>query len=87
MLSVVSINPHACGTVHSHPEVQCGFLLEGDGIRIQDGIEYPVKAGDFWQTTAGVTHVFLGGPNGAKVVDIFSPRRSEYRQSLYSMKN
>ena len=81
MLSVVSIEPHACGKVHSHAEEQWGFLLEGDGIRIQDGIEHPVKAGDFWQTPGGVPHGFVGGPNGAKVLDIFSPPRSEYRQS------
>ena len=28
MLSVVSIEPNARGTIHSHPEEQWGFLLE-----------------------------------------------------------
>ena len=81
MLSVVSIEPNARGTIHSHPEEQWGFLLEGDGFRIQDGVEHPVKAGDFWQTPGGVDHGFIGGPKGAKILDIFSPPREEYRQS------
>ena len=81
MLSVVSIEPHAQGNVHSHLEEQWGFLLEGDGIRIQDGVEHPVKAGDFWQTPGGVLHGFIGGPSGAKILDIFSPPREEYRKS------
>jgi quercetin dioxygenase-like cupin family protein len=81
MLSVVSIEPHAQGTVHSHLEEQWGFLLEGDGIRIQGGVEHPVKEGDFWQTPGGVPHGFIGGPKGAKILDIFSPPREEYRKS------
>ena len=66
MLSVVSIEPNARGTIHSHPEEQWGFLLEGDGFRIQDGVEHPVKAGDFWQTPGGVDHGFIGGPKALK---------------------
>ena len=34
MLSVVSVEPNARGKIHSHPEEQWGFLLEGDGFRI-----------------------------------------------------
>ncbi len=35
MLSVVRIEPHTTGTVHSHPEEQWGLLLEGECVRIQ----------------------------------------------------
>ncbi len=47
MLSVVSIDPHAEGDLHSHPEEQWGVLLEGACVRIQDGEEVHVEAGDF----------------------------------------
>ena len=80
MLSVVSIEPNARGTIHSHPEEQWGFLLEGDGFRIQDGVEHPVKAGGFWQNPGGADHGFIGGPKGATFLDIFRPPRDEYRQ-------
>ena len=45
-LSVVTIEPHSVSPVHSHPQEQWGVCLEGEWIRIQDGIEPHVKAGD-----------------------------------------
>jgi len=80
MLSVVTIEPNAEGTIHSHPQEQWGLMLEGDGVRTQDGTEYPVKAGDFWCTPGGVSHGLRAGPSGARVLDIFSPPRDEYRR-------
>ena len=80
MLSVVSFAPHAEGTLHSHPEEQWGVMLEGDGLRTQGGEEIPVKAGDFWRTPGTVEHTLKAGPNGAKVLDVFSPPREEYRK-------
>lgn len=81
MLSVVHIGANKSGEIHSHPQEQWGVLLEGSGVRTQDGIEHEVRAGDFWQTPGHVTHGFRAGPEGAVVLDIFSPPRDEYRQS------
>ena len=81
MLSVVRIDPGCYGEVHSHPEEQWGVLLEGDGVRIQDGIEQDVSAGDFWQTPGNVMHGFRAGAGGAVILDVFSPPRKEYQQS------
>ena len=81
MLSVVTIQPNAKGKIHSHPQEQWGFLIEGSGIRIQGGEQIVIKKGDFWQTPGGVDHGIIGGPNGAKVLDVFSPPRDEYKTS------
>ena len=81
MLSIVTIKPNAKGQIHSHPQEQWGFLIEGSGIRIQDGEEIKIKKGDFWQTPGGIDHGIVGGPDGAKVLDIFSPPRDEYKKS------
>lgn len=81
MLSLVTIEPNAQGSLHSHPEEQCGVLLEGEGVRTQGGEEVQVKAGDFWRTPGGVPHSFRGGPAGAKVLDVFAPPREEYRKA------
>ena len=81
MLSVVTIEPNAKGQIHVHPQEQWGFLFEGSGIRIQGGEEIAIKKGDFWQTPGGVDHGIIGGPNGAKVLDVFSPPRDEYKTS------
>jgi quercetin dioxygenase-like cupin family protein len=80
MLSVVCIAPHSEGTVHSHSEEQWGLLLEGECVRIQGDEEIHMTAGDFWQTPGGVRHGIRTGDAGAKVLDIFSPPREEYRK-------
>ena len=80
MLSVVTLEPNAAGRIHSHPQEQWGVILEGEAVRIQDGEEIPVKAGDFWRTPGGVPHSLRAGPQGARVLDIFSPPRDEYRK-------
>ena len=81
MLSVVRIDPNKSGEIHSHAQEQWGVMLEGNGVRIQDGVEHQVRAGDFWQTPSNVPHGLRAGPEGAVVLDIFSPPRDEYRQT------
>ncbi|MDX1435040.1 MAG: cupin domain-containing protein, partial [Gammaproteobacteria bacterium] len=43
MISVVRIEPHSTGTVHSHPQEQWGVCLEGECTRIQDGEEVTMR--------------------------------------------
>jgi quercetin dioxygenase-like cupin family protein len=81
MLSVLRIGPNKSGEIHEHPQEQWGVMLEGSGTRIQDGVEHAVGAGDFWQTPGNVPHGFKAGPEGAVVLDIFSPPREEYRRA------
>lgn len=81
MLSVVTIAPNAEGTMHHHPEEQWGVLLAGSAVRFQGGEEIPVKVGDFWRTPGGVPHTMRAGPDGARVLDIFSPPRPEYKKA------
>lgn len=81
MLSVVRLAPHAEGKLHHHPEEQWGVMLEGSGLRIQDGQDHPVRKGDFWRTPGNVPHSLRAGPEGAVVLDVFSPPREEYRKA------
>jgi quercetin dioxygenase-like cupin family protein len=55
-------------------------LLEGSAVRVQDGEEIPVKKGDFWRAPGNVPHTMRAGPAGARVLDVFSPPRPEYRK-------
>jgi len=80
MLSVVTLAPNATGSLHHHPEEQWGVLLEGSGVRTQGDEEIPVKKGDFWRTPGNVPHTLRAGPDGARVLDIFSPPRPEYKK-------
>ena len=85
MLSLVQLEPDTESDVHSYPQEQWGVLLEGSGVRIQDGDEHPVTAGDFWRTPGGVSHAFRAGPDGVKVLDFFSPLREEYRAAGFGV--
>jgi unsaturated pyranuronate lyase len=81
MLSVVTMEPNSQGTLHHHPEEQWGVLLEGSGVRVQDGEEIPIKKGDFWRTPGNVPHTLRAGPQGCRVLDIFAPPRAEYKKA------
>lgn len=81
MVSIVEAAPNAKGKIHSHPQEQWGFMLEGSGTRIQSGERIPVTKGAFWQTPGNVEHGFEAGPDGAKIIDVFSPPRDDYRKA------
>jgi hypothetical protein len=48
-------------------------------VRIQGGAEVAVRPHDFWRTPGGILHTIRAGKDGARVLDIFSPPRAEYR--------
>jgi quercetin dioxygenase-like cupin family protein len=81
MISVVRVGANKSGEIHNHPQEQWGVMLEGSGVRIQDGVEHEVRSGDFWQTPGKVSHGFRAGSEGAVILDIFSPPRDEYRRA------
>lgn len=81
MLSIVKFEPGAIGKMHNHPEEQWGFMLEGDGVRYQDDVEFAISKGDFWRTPPHAMHTMKAGDKGAVVLDIFAPAREAYRQS------
>jgi quercetin dioxygenase-like cupin family protein len=61
MLSLAEIAPDTISPVHSHPEEQWGYLLQGECVRIQDGEEVQMKIGDFWYTPSNVPRRGAGG--------------------------
>jgi quercetin dioxygenase-like cupin family protein len=81
MLSVVEIEPWSESPVHAHPNEQWGVCLEGEWIRIQDGVEHPVKAGDFWETAPNVPHGGRALGRRCVVLDVFAPPRDDYRRA------
>lgn len=78
MLSIATIEPNTTSTVHSHPEEQWGYLLEGECVRIQSGEEVSMNQGDFWHTPPNSPHGVRTGGSGATIMDIFSPPRKAY---------
>ena len=79
MLSVVRIDPNTQGTLHSHPEEQWGYMIEGSATRIQDGEHIKVEKGSFWRTPGNVEHSVIAGSEGCIILDVFAPPREEYK--------
>ena len=79
MLSIVTIEPHTEAPIHSHPNEQWGYLLEGEWERIQEGKSARCVAGDFWHTPGGAEHGGRTLEKGAVILDIFSPPREDYK--------
>lgn len=69
--------------IHSHPEEQMMFVLEGYCDEIIDGKIYRVTAGDAIHLPSGVPHGAFLGEVDCKVIDVFAPARTDYAQKHY----
>ena len=76
-LGAVMFLPYVAAKV---PIFQMILMIEGSAVRIQNGEEIHVHKGDFWRSPGGIEHGVIGGPDGAVIVDVFSPPRSEYNR-------
>jgi quercetin dioxygenase-like cupin family protein len=78
MLSFVDMPANSYAEPHSHPDnEQIMMLLKGDADFVVDGKIYPVVEGDVVVLLPGVEHAAYVGPNGARVLDVFSPPRAD----------
>jgi quercetin dioxygenase-like cupin family protein len=63
---------------HTHPHEQMGLCLQGEAIFTIDGVDYVVKAGQFYQIPGGVPHGERNdGNQPAVLIDFFSPIRED----------
>ena len=54
------------------------MLLEGDIVMMVDGEQpKPLKAGESYQIAPGAVHDAKSGPNGAKVLAVYTVRKGE----------
>ena len=79
MLSLMDLDAHAKVPPHSHPHEQAGMVLEGVFELTIGGEKRIVRKGDCYICPPGVEHSVDVGDAPARVLDIFSPPRDEYR--------
>lgn len=78
-LSVVELDPGIVVPEHSHENEQLGFVLSGS-VRFRVGSETrELGPGATWTIPPNVPHEVHTGPDGAVVVDVFSPPRDDWR--------
>jgi quercetin dioxygenase-like cupin family protein len=76
--SVVELAADAVVPEHRHPNEQVGLLLEGSvTFRIGDESRELGRGGS-WRILGDVPHAVTAGPDGAVVVEAFSPVREDW---------
>lgn len=77
-LAVIELDPGAEVAAHSHENEQLGIVLRGTmDFRVGDE-RRELAPGGTWRIPANVEHEATAGPEGAVVIDVFSPARADW---------
>ena len=78
-MAVVELDPESVVPEHNHENEQLGVVLSGSLLfRIGDEAR-ELRPGALYRIPANTPHSVETGPDGAVVVDIFSPVRDDWR--------
>jgi quercetin dioxygenase-like cupin family protein len=82
-MSVVELEPGAVVAEHSHDNEQLGIVLRG-AIDFRVGDERrELGPGGTWCIAPNTPHEAVAGPEGAVVIDVFSPSREDFRNLAF----
>ena len=70
--------------LHSHPHEQLGIVLAGMKALRVDGVAPELGPLEAYVLPGGVEHSAFCGPDGALVLDVFSPIREDYFERWHS---
>lgn len=79
LLSVVEFDPSSEVPNHTHPHEQGGMMLEGELEMDIAGETRTLRPGDVYIIPGDVEHWARSGSMPARVLDIFSPVREEFK--------
>ena len=77
-LAVVELAPDAIVPGHQHEAEQLGMVIEGSVTFTIGDERRELGPGGTWRIPSNVPHQVTTGPNGATVIDIFNPIRSDW---------
>ena len=78
MVVRIAIDKDAVVPIHTHPNEQIGYISSGK-FRFTIGDETrDVRTGGTWRILADVPHSVIVGPQGALIVEVFSPVRDAW---------
>jgi unsaturated pyranuronate lyase len=78
-LSLIELDAAAIVPEHSHENEQIGILLQGSMRFEIGGQTREVVPGGTWRILAHVPHSVEVGPDGAVIVEVFSPVRDDWQ--------
>ena len=77
-LGVVELDPNAVVPEHRHDHEQLGMVVSGSLEFRVGGDSRRLGPGGTWRIASDVPHEVKVGPEGAVVVDVFAPVRSDW---------
>lgn len=79
LAGMVLLDPNAYLAEHSHPHEQITFIIEGELNFDLNGEKRKLHAGDLVIIPGSMRHSGLAGPQGARLLDVFSPCREDMK--------
>ena len=79
MVAIVDLEPRSEVPTHQHPHEQAGSVLSGELSLTIDGETRTLTQGDTYLIPGNVEHSATTGEMPARVMDVFSPVRDEYK--------
>ena len=76
--ALVELAPDSVVAEHQHHNEQMGIVLQGSMTFTIGGEPRLLHIGDTYNIPRGVPHHAVTGPDGAVVVDVFSPVRADW---------
>jgi quercetin dioxygenase-like cupin family protein len=77
-MAVAELAPGAIVPEHHHEAEQLGLVIEGSVTFTIDGETRELGPGGTWRILSDRPHAVVAGPDGAIVVDIFTPVRADW---------
>lgn len=77
-LAIVELDPGAIVPEHRHAHEQNGLVITGQMTFRVGSEERVLGPGGTWRILGGVPHTATAGPDGAVVIDVFSPIRTDW---------
>lgn len=77
-LALVELAPDAVVPGHQHEAEQLGMVIEGLVHFTLGDERRTLGPGGTWRIPSNVPHQVTAGPDGATVIDVFSPPRSDW---------
>ena len=79
-LALIELEPGAVAEEHSHDHEQLGVVLRGSILFRVGDEERELGPGETWEIPSNTPHRAEAGTDGASVLDLFAPPRSEWEQ-------
>ena len=79
-LAVVELAPGALVPEHRHEAEQLGIVIEGRVTFTIDGETRELGPGGTWRILSERPHAVQAGPDGAVVLDVFTPIRADWER-------